>query len=152
MEAGGQLTEGAGAAPEPLEWRVAPWRRDPGKTALAMAVVVLAVAGAVWLSGGIWFFGLLALLMMWGSIGPFFVTSRFVLDAAGAEIDSPFLKRRRAWSEIKSYYLDGYGATLSPFAGRSWLESYRSVRLLFGDHGEAVRRRLKERLGEPAGG
>lgn len=152
MEAGGELTEGAGAASEPLEWRVAPWRRDPGKTVLAMFVVVSATAAAVWLSGGIWFFGLLALLMMWGSIGPWFVTSRFVLDGAGVEIDSPFLKRRRAWSEIKSYYLDRHGATLSPFAGRSWLESYRSVRLLFGDHGEAVRRRLKERLGEPANG
>jgi len=152
VEAGGELTGAPGPEPEPLEWRVAPWRRDPGKTALAMVVGMGAVVGAVWLSGGVWFFGLLALLMMWGSIGPFFVTSRFVLDAAGAEIDSPFLKRRRAWSEIKSYYLDRSGATLSPFVGRSWLESYRAIRLLFGDHGEAVRRRLKEQLGEPAHG
>ncbi|HEX7880103.1 MAG TPA: hypothetical protein VF720_11875 [Candidatus Eisenbacteria bacterium] len=152
MEAGGELTKGVGALAEPLEWRVAPWRRDPGKSALAVFVVFSAIGGAVWFSGGIWFFGLLALLMMWGSIGPYFVTSRFVLDAAGAEIDSPFLKRRRAWSEIKSYYLDRHGATLSPFAGRNWLESYRSVRLLFGEHGEAVRRRLKEQLGEPSRG
>ena len=152
MEAGDELTGAPGPEPEPLEWRVAPWRRDRWKAALATVVVLSAVGGAVWLSGGIWFFGLLALLMMWGSIGPFFVTSRFVLDAAGAEIDSPFLKRRRAWSEIRSYYLDRSGATLSPFAGRSWLESYRSIRLLFGDHGEAVRRRLKEHLGEPARG
>ena len=145
------MTPGAEVAPERLEWRVAPWRRERGRALAAAIVSLAAAAGSVWLSGGVWFFGLLALLLMWGSIGPFFVTSRFVLDEAGAEVDSPFLKRRRAWKEIKSYYVDRYGATLSPFAGKNWLESYRAIRLLFGDRREAVIRRLKDELGEPAG-
>ena len=118
---------------------------------MAVVITALAIAGAIWLSGGSLFFGLLALLMMWGSIGPFFTTSRFVVDEAGVEIDSPFLKRRRDWKDIKSYYCDRDGATLSPFAGRSWLESYRSVRLLFGDHEDDLRRRLHEKLGQPPG-
>ena len=151
MEAGGGLTGGPGTTmPDRLEWRVAPWRREPKKGLFAFLVVVLGVVGSIWFSGGVWFFGLLALLILSGSVGPFFVTSRFVLDESGVEVDSPFLKRRRSWPEIKSYYLDRRGATLSPFVGRSWLESYRAIRLLFGDREEAVRARLKDRLGEPA--
>ena len=133
-----------------LEWRVAPWRREPGKAVFALVVLAVGVVGSVWFSGGVWFFGLLALLVLGGSVGPFFVTSRFILDDGGVEVDSPFLKRRRPWVEIKSYYLDRRGATLSPFVGRSWLESYRAIRLLFGDREEAVRARLRGRLGEPA--
>lgn len=113
-------------------------------------MIVLTVVGAWWFSGGEWFFGLLAFLIMWGSVGPFFVTSRFVIDADGVEVDSPFLKRKRAWSEVRTWFVDRHGVTLSPFAGRSWLESYRSVRLLFGDREDEVRRRLREKLGEPS--
>ncbi len=132
-----------------LEWRVAPWRREPMKGLLALGVIVVGVIGSIWFSGGVLFFGLLALMVLGGAVGPFFVTSRFVLDEKGVEVDSPFLKRRRAWSEIKSYYLDRRGATLSPFVGRSWLESYRAIRLLFGDREEAICERLRGRLGEP---
>ncbi|MDZ4805588.1 MAG: hypothetical protein SGI90_12075 [Candidatus Eisenbacteria bacterium] len=151
MAAGGRLTGDSLASPsEPLEWRVAPWRREPKKALFAVVVVAAGVVGSIWFSGGIWFFGLLALLILSGSVGPFFVNSRFVLDDGGVEVDSPFMRRRRAWPEIKSYYVDRRGATLSPFVGRSWLESYRAIRLLFGDREEAVRARLRERLGEPA--
>jgi hypothetical protein len=113
-------------------------------------MIVLTVVGAWWFSGGEWFFGLLALLIMWGSVGPFFVTTRFVIDAAGVEVDSPFLKRKRAWTDIKTWFADRDGATLSPFAGRSWLEAYRSVRLMWGDREDEIRRRLHEKLGEPS--
>jgi hypothetical protein len=78
---------GGALAARPGKDRAGPVRRRGGRGGGGVGVrgdLVLRPSGA---------------LMMWGSIGPFFVTSRFVLDAAGAEIDSPFLKRRRAWSE-----------------------------------------------------
>lgn len=142
------IEAGTGAAPT-LVWSVTPWRRDPRKALFVAALTVVTAIGAWWFSGGQVFFGLLALVMLWGSVGSYFITSRFRVDAGGVQVDSPFLKRRRAWSEIRSWYLDDHGATLSPFAGSSWLESYRAVRLLFGADGEAVRRVLRERLGPP---
>ncbi len=141
-------TEGGLAAPL-LEWSVQPWRRDPKRAAAALAILAVSIAGCWWL-GGQWFFGLLAAAVLWGSIGPFFVTSRYVMDEEGVAIDSPFLKRRRRWDEIRAWYVDDHGATLSPFAGKSWLEAYRSIRLLFGDREEDIRKILNERLGEPS--
>lgn len=108
-----------------------------------------AVVGAWWIGERQWFYGLLAFLVLWGSLGPYFVTARFVIDAAGVEVASPFVHRRQAWDRIHHYYVDGRGATLTPLAGASWLEPYRAVRLLFGDRESEVRRRLHERLGEP---
>ena len=128
-----------------LEWRVAPWRREPLKAAMAGGIILVAVVGA-WGVSGEYFFGILALLILWGSIGPFFVTTRFIMDDAGVEINSPFLKRRRPWKDIRSYYVDRYGATLSPFAGRSWLEAYRSIRILYGEHEAAIRKVLHDKL------
>jgi hypothetical protein len=133
------------------EWRVAPWRREPLKAVMAGGIILFAVVGSWWFSGQEYFFGILAFLILWGSIGPFFVSTRFIMDDAGVEIDSPFQKRRRSWKEIRSYYVDRYGATLSPFSGRSWLEAYRSIRILFGEHEAAIRKVLHEKLGEPAG-
>jgi hypothetical protein len=132
-----------------FEWRVAPWRREPQKAIMAAGIVLAAVAGSWWFSGREFFLAFLAFLVLWGSIGPFFTTTRFLVDDSGVEIDSPFLKRRRTWKEIRSYYVDGYGATLSPFAGRSWLESYRSIRILYGEHESAIRKVLHDKLGEP---
>jgi hypothetical protein len=146
LEAGaGEIVETAPV----LEWRVAPWRREPLKAVVAGGIILVAMAGAWWFSGREYFMAILALLILWGSIGPFFVTSRFVMDDAGVEIDSPFLKRRRSWKEIRSYYVDRHGATLSPFAGGSWLESYRSIRILFGEHEPAIRKVLSDKLGKP---
>jgi hypothetical protein len=143
--------EPAGPAGDtPFEWRVTPWRREPLKAAVTIGIMLAAILLSWWYSGGEFYFAVLALLILWGSLGPFFVTTRFVIDAEGVEVDSSFLKRRRKWSEIRAWYVDRHGATLSPFAGRSWLESYRAVRVLFGDHEERVRNLLNEKLGQPA--
>ena len=138
-------------SPSTYEWRVEPWRREPRKAAITTVIILAVVFGAWWYGGRNVFPALLAMLILWGSLGPFFVSSRFVIDDSGVEVDSPFLKRRRAWSDIRSYYVDGYGATLSPFLRHSWLEAYRSIRVLFGDHESAVRELLAEKLGQPAG-
>jgi hypothetical protein len=145
----GPAERGAGGE-EALEWTVIPWKREPRKSLLVLLVVAAAVAGSWWFSGRQIFFALLALLILWGSLGPYFVKTRFVIDSEGVEVDSPFLKRRRRWGEFKSYYVDRHGATLSPFSGRSPLEAYRSVRVLFGDREAQVRARVREKLGEPA--
>lgn len=134
-----------------LTWTVTPWRHDRRKALLVAGTTGAAAAGAWWFSGGQIFFALLAFVMIWGSVGSFFTTSRYRIDADGVEIDSPFLKRRRAWDEIRSWYLDRHGATLSPFSGTSWLEPYRSIRVLFGTEEETVRSVLSERLGPPGG-
>jgi len=58
----------------------------------------------------------------------------------------------RPWSEMRRATADATGVFLSPFEGRSWLEAYRGLRLLYGGNRDQVLAFVAARLGKPVAG
>lgn len=129
------------------EWQSWPLRARPlaGVAALAVMVVVSTLIATI---AGHVAFGVGSLIVLFGSLNPFFSPTRFRMDDRGVEVFRWPTRKRRAWGDIRSGYVDRHGVTLSPFRGRSWLEPYRAVRLLFDDNRAAVLAFVRDRLGE----
>jgi hypothetical protein len=95
------------------------------------ALVIVATVSVVWFTAGP-FMGMIAVLLLAGGCGPFFVRTSYRLTPDEVRVDSAFLKVRRPWSAFQRAYVGRDGVSLSPFAGRHFLEPYRSVMLRFG--------------------
>ena len=119
-----------------LAWSVRPVSRARALGVAAAAVIVLAVFSVWFLAGP--FMGLLALFVLAGGSGPFFVRTKYRLTPEEVQVDSPFLRVKRPWSAFRRAYLCRDGVSLSPFAGRHVLEPYRSVMLRFGSERDQV--------------
>jgi hypothetical protein len=102
----------------------------------ALTVVVAAVYGALHWGGLI--IGLLAVFVLVGGVGPFFVRTRYRLTPEGVSVRSPFQRVRRPWRDFRRVYVGEQGVSLSPFHKRHLLEPYRSVMLRYGGHREEI--------------
>jgi len=114
-----------------LRWEVNPFREERARGLWTLVVVFTSVYFAGRFGGPV--IGLLAVLVLVGGTGPFFVTTRYRLTPENVEVRSPFQRVTRPWRDFRRAYLGRSGVSLSPFAGRHFLEPYRSVMLRFGD-------------------
>lgn len=119
-----------------LAWSVRPVSRARLLGFCAALIVVVTIL-AVWLVAGP-FMGLIAVLLLAGGCGPFFVRTSYRLTPNEVRVDSPFLRVRRPWSAFQRAYVGRDGVSLSPFSRRHILEPYRSVMLRFGSERDAV--------------
>jgi hypothetical protein len=130
-----------------LTWQAWPARDRPlaaAGTAIFVVLVSVLVAGV----GGHVVVGLGAVVILFGSLNPFFSPTTFRLDDEGVTVERWPVRKVRAWTEFRAAWADRYGVTLSPFRGRSWMEPYRGVRLLFAGNREAVVDAVRGRLVE----
>ncbi len=119
------------ADPEKLAWRVHPAADRLGLGIVVFGLIVaLSVLVGFWMEGIYWSFFAFAVLFL--SLEAFFLPSRFELTADGVTVHKPFSNMTRPWDHFRRVVFDPVGVTLSPFARRHWLESYRAVRLRFG--------------------
>jgi hypothetical protein len=125
-----------------LEWAVQPFAAERTKGVSALLVVGATVYASFALGGPL--LGFLAVLVLAGGVGPFFVKTRYRLSADGVEVRSPFQRVRRPWSAFRRVYVGPKGVSLSPFAGRHFLEPYRSVMLRYGDRRDDILRWVRE--------
>jgi len=130
-----------------LEWQAWPARERPLVAVLA-AIFVVVVSVVLAGVGGHVLVGLGAVIVLFGSLNPFFSPTTFRLDDAGITAERWPVRKARAWTEIRAAFADARGLTLSPFRGRSLLEPYRGVRLFYAGNEEEVRAFVRERLTE----
>lgn len=135
------------AADRVLEWRAWPLRDRPRAGALALVAVLVTALAAASLGGHLGF-GILALIILMGSLNPFLSPTEFRLDGGGVTVHRWPTQRVRAWDDLHSCVVDRHGITLSPFVGRAWLEPYRGVRLLFDGNREVVIAHVRDHLGD----
>lgn len=95
-----------------LSWTAHPLRDDPRRVALAIGVCALTVVAIQGLFGE-WFFSLLALLFLSGTLVRILLPTRFRLDEEGAEIRTALGARRRPWREVKDVVVERKGVFLS---------------------------------------
>jgi hypothetical protein len=85
------------------------------------------------------------------ALNRFFFRSRFTIDAEGITARYPLRKQRFQWADLRRFVHDEYGGFLSTRAARSWLDAYRGMHLLFGEHRRTVIERIRAHLSEGAG-
>jgi hypothetical protein len=126
-------------------WRAHPALERRVPAALG-AVLVLGVAGAVYASSGSPGWGALALLVLTAALRRFYFPSRFDIDQQGITARFPLATRRLRWSDVRRFVTDRHGGYLSPRPGRSRLDAYRGLHILFGAQREAVVQRIRAHL------
>ena len=130
-----------------MEWQVWPARERP---LLSIGLIVLLIV--VWVGVEviyrevIWVF--LAVVLLLGTVAPFFVITRYRLDEEGVSVQRYFATTRKRWAELRSYYPDQNGVLVSPFSRPSRLENFRGLYLRFGGNREAVLNVLEMRIGQ----
>lgn len=114
---------------ELLRWRVHPAAARPWLGAV-VALAVLALSGASWAYGGSLPLGVLALLLLSGSLWPFFMPTTYRFTTWGVEQKRWPTLRRVPWAAFRRYQVDRRGVFLSPFPHPSRLDAFRGLYLM----------------------
>jgi hypothetical protein len=85
-------------------------------------------------------------LFVLASLGSFLFPTDYRLTRESVDIRSLGVVRVRPWKEVRRVVEDATGVLLSPFAERSWLDSYRGFRLQFGGNRDQVLAFVEARL------
>ncbi|OPZ79759.1 MAG: hypothetical protein BWY76_03497 [bacterium ADurb.Bin429] len=129
--------------PEPMTWTVHLAAQRPGRAAVAILLIVLALFGvnalapAQWGEGGRVLMLLLTALLLFASVAEFLLPVTYTLDAGGAQARLPGSTRLLPWARVRRVYLRPDGIKLSPLVASGWMEQYRGVFLRTYDR-EAV--------------
>ncbi|MBI5867537.1 MAG: hypothetical protein HZB43_04485 [candidate division Zixibacteria bacterium] len=115
---------------------------------IVVAALVVFPVGLTLLYGP--FFGLLAVIILGGSMAPYFLPTDYTFYAGGVESRFIGVNRRFTWEQFRSFYRDRNGVLLSPFPQPSRLENFRGIYLRFGTSAEEVMRIVAERVKRPA--
>lgn len=111
-------------------------------------MLVLAFSIAIYISFDSYPWAGAALLILLLALNRFFFPSRFQINSQG--ITSRYLLKTQvlAWKDIRRFILDSHGGYLSTRAVPSRLDPYRGMHILFGQHREAVIKRIRARLAQ----
>jgi len=94
--------------------------------------------------------GVAAPIFVLASLGSFLLPTEYRLSKDAVEVRSLGVARVRPWSEVRRVVDEGSAVLLSPFESRSWLDPYRSIRLLYGGNRDQVLEFVQARV-EAAG-
>lgn len=150
-EAGGGGAGGdGGRSGGVVGWTAHPARRRPDDAMLA-AFVVLATAYAVLVSLGSALLAALAVVLLVASIAPFLAPTRYRLDDERISERRLWVRRSRAWAELRRVEVGAAAARVSPYARPRWLDRYRAITVILPVPGDGadrddVVRALRERV------
>lgn len=141
----GRSSRRKAAAAGELRWAVWPARGRPVATIVVIAGgIVLGVLIAQGTKDPV--LGVAAPLFVLASLGSFLLPTEYRLSKDAVEVRSLGVARMRPWSEVRRVVDDGTGAQLSPFETKSWLDPYRSIRLVYGGNRDQVLAFVKSRV------
>ncbi len=141
---GGVAGEGGGS----IAWTSHPFRRQPGRGLALLALLALAAVLIGWWCRS-WFWGVFAAGVLFLSLETYFFPTRYALDEKEVVVRKPFSASRNPWDAFRRVYEDRHGLTLSPYRRKTFLEPYRSQRLLFdGGDAERIRSAVRARCPE----
>lgn len=116
--------------------------------------MVIALGALILIPLALWplygsFFGVMAFVILGGSLFPFFLPTRYVFYVGGLESVFLGVHRRFVWDQFRSFYPDKNGVLLSPFAHPSRLENFRGIYLRYNGQKDTVLRIVAEHLPPP---
>ena len=122
-----------------LQWRSYPLVDDFPRSLLCVAVFVgfCVLTGLAF--GGVGY-GVIAAVLVGGSLGRYFLPTYFALDEDGVTIRMLGRSRTIPWTDVKRISVRSCGMFLSPFPAPSRLDSFRGAFLRFRGNADEVTR------------
>jgi hypothetical protein len=114
---------------EIIEWRSHPVRENRKKALFTFIFLFFFWISIYFSLGFFWF--IVSVLFVGGSLFPYFTLTRFRLDEEGATVQKPFYSIKKSWGQFRSFYPDRNGVLLSPFSKPSRLENFRGLYLRY---------------------
>jgi len=109
---------------------------------VGQAAGVVGVIGAAAVAAGVGFqsafMGVLAAVVLVGSVSDYLFPLRFTLSEEGAETRGPINRRRMGWEQVRRVVRDEASVRLSPFERPSKLDSFRGILLWFDGNADDV--------------
>jgi hypothetical protein len=135
--------ESPGPDPAGLSWTAQPFRRRKRSALLVVGLLVVTAVGLGALTRSV-FWGLFSVAALFLSLEAFFLPSHYQLGPEGVTLRKPFSRVQVTWDRFRRVHEDRHGLTLSPYTHRTFMEPYRSTRLLYdGGDPEAIRRAVR---------
>ena len=129
-----------------MRWVSLPVQHAPRK-GLILSVVIAATAAAVYLGTESPGWALLSVILLLMGVHDFLLPTTYHLGEEGVSSRILCYRRHKPWSFCRSYWVDAHGVLLSPFPGRSRLESHRGLYLRFaGADRQAVVRFVQRKI------
>jgi len=127
---GAKLSSGEDEVPGEIEWVCHPAQRRPRAAVILTLFLLLLLAGIyasfmdVFLTG-------LAMLILLGSLAPFYFPTSYRMTEDGISIRTVTGSREKTWDRYRRYEADRYGVLLSPFDAPSRLDKFHGLNLRF---------------------
>lgn len=127
-----------------LKWRYHPVREGGWRLPVVIGILLGVPALIGWMYGP--FFTALALVILGGSMGTYFLPTDYAFYAGGVETRFLAVTRRFKWDQFRSFYPDRNGVLLSPFPAPSRLENFRGLFVRFSRNRDQVLTIVRERV------
>ncbi|KPL03615.1 MAG: hypothetical protein AMJ73_06110 [candidate division Zixibacteria bacterium SM1_73] len=118
------------------------WSTHPVKRNTKISILVILFLFMIWLLVYLTTFSLLltilSVVIMLGSLSPFFLPTYYELDTEKIKVKFFFSTKEKEWNMFKSFYVDKNGVLLSPFEKPSRLENFRGLYVRFNQNKEEV--------------
>jgi hypothetical protein len=138
--------EGASKSDGPsLEWVSHPARKNMKVAVLTTAFLIILVVVVYFLTYSPWF-AILAFIILFGSLLPFYFPTRYRLTDEDIVIKTTAQRLVKKWSQYRTYYPDKNGILLSPFLRPTRLENFRGIYIRFANNKEEVMAFVKRRM------
>lgn len=129
-----------------MEWTCHPMRSESRLRTLSLCGLLAACCTAAWIGLGGFAYGLLALLVLAGSVSRYLLPTRYALDEGSLYRTHLLRTRAWPWSAFRRVDRHGDGLFLSPFGSSSRLDSFRGVFLPFGQNRSEVTAFVRARV------
>jgi hypothetical protein len=130
---------------EKLSWVSHPVKRNR-RNSILVSVFLVILWAVVYIVTSSALFLVLSVVIMLGSLSPFYLPTRYELTEDEVKVNYVFRSMEKSWTSYRSYYPDKNGVLLSPFPRPSRLESFRGVYIRFEGNKEAVLGFIREKM------
>ena len=118
------------------------WSTHPVKRSAKISILVILLLFVIWLLVYLTTFSplltVLSVVIMLGSLSPFFLPTYYELDEKKVRVKFFFNTKEKEWTTFRSFYVDKNGVLLSPFERPSRLENFRGLYVRFHQNKEEV--------------
>jgi len=126
-------------------WRVFPAEAHPKKTVFVASAIILLSLASGWYAGAP--LGVLAVLLLSGSLWPFFMPTTYRFTTEGIEQQRWPTTQKRSWSYFRRFDVDPRGILMSPFKTPSRLDPFRGMYLLTANDREELIAIIESKVG-----
>jgi len=120
-----------------IRWATHPVKRNT-KISILVILFLLVVWFLVYLTTFSPLLTILSVVIMLGSLSPFFLPTYYELDDEKIKVKFFFNTKEKEWNMFRSFYVDKNGVLLSPFERPSRLENFRGLYVRFNQNENEV--------------